>query len=100
MLKGALHLSDYVTKVMKRLSDQGMFPKVVLESCDQGMFPKVRSGFAGSLQLALASASLQLALAGVASLQELIPCVLPMVSSVTSSPALRSAPRTACFLVP
>ena len=26
VLKGALHLSDYVTKVMKRLSDQGMFP--------------------------------------------------------------------------
>ena len=32
VLNGALHLSDYVTKVMKRLSHQGVFPKVVLES--------------------------------------------------------------------
>jgi len=31
VLKGALHLSDYVTKVMKRLSDHSVDPKVVLE---------------------------------------------------------------------
>ena len=31
MLNGALHLSDYVTKVMKRHSDQSVDPKVVLE---------------------------------------------------------------------
>ena len=31
VLNGGLHLSDYVTKVMKRLSDQSVDPKVVLE---------------------------------------------------------------------
>ena len=31
VLNGALHHSDYVTKVMKRLSDQSVDPKVVLE---------------------------------------------------------------------
>ena len=31
VLNGALHLSDYVTKVMKRVSDQSVDPKVVLE---------------------------------------------------------------------
>jgi len=31
VLKGALHLTDYVTKVMKRLSDQSVDPKVMLE---------------------------------------------------------------------
>jgi hypothetical protein len=56
VLNGALHHSDYITKVMKRLTDPGMFPKVVLESAlhlsdyvtmvtkwlgDQGVFPKV-----------------------------------------------------------
>ena len=30
VLKGALHLTDYVTKVMERLSDEGVDPKVVL----------------------------------------------------------------------
>ena len=29
MLKGALHLTDYVTMVMKRLSGQNVNPKVV-----------------------------------------------------------------------
>ena len=31
VLNGASHLTDYVTKVMKRLSDQSVDPKVVLE---------------------------------------------------------------------
>ena len=31
VFNGGLHLSDYVTKVMKRLSDQSVDPKVVLE---------------------------------------------------------------------
>ena len=31
VIKGAWHLSDYVTKLMKRLSDQKVDPKVVLE---------------------------------------------------------------------
>jgi hypothetical protein len=31
VLNGALHLSDYVTKVMKRHSDQNVDPKVVLK---------------------------------------------------------------------
>ena len=31
VLNGALHLSDYVTKVMKRHSDQSVDPKVVLK---------------------------------------------------------------------
>ena len=31
VLHGALHLSDYVTQVMNRLSDQGVDPKVVLD---------------------------------------------------------------------
>ena len=31
VLNGELHLTDYVTKVMKRLSDQSVDPKVVLE---------------------------------------------------------------------
>ena len=31
VLKGALHLTDYVTQVMKRLSDDSVDPKVVLE---------------------------------------------------------------------
>ena len=31
VLNGAWHLSDYVTKVMKRLRDQSVDPKVVLE---------------------------------------------------------------------
>ncbi len=30
VLKGASHLTDYVTKVMERLSDEGVDPKVVL----------------------------------------------------------------------
>ena len=31
VLKGALHLTDYVTKVMEMLSDEGVDHKVVLE---------------------------------------------------------------------
>ena len=31
MLKGALHLTDYITQVMKRLSDESVDPKVVTE---------------------------------------------------------------------
>ena len=31
MLKGALHLTDYITQVMKRLSDESVDPKVVPE---------------------------------------------------------------------
>ena len=31
VLNDGLHLSDYVTEVMKRLSDQSVDPKVVLE---------------------------------------------------------------------
>ena len=32
VINGALHFADYVTKVMNRLSDQGVFPQVVLKS--------------------------------------------------------------------
>ena len=32
VINGALHCADYVTQVMNMLSDQGVFPKVVLES--------------------------------------------------------------------
>ena len=31
VLNGALHLTDYVTKMMNRLSDQSVDPKVVIE---------------------------------------------------------------------
>jgi hypothetical protein len=31
VLDGALHLSDYVTQVIKKLGDQSVDPKVVLE---------------------------------------------------------------------
>ena len=31
VLKGAVHLSDYVTKVVKKLIDQSVDPKTVLE---------------------------------------------------------------------
>ena len=36
MLHGALHLTDYITQVMKRLSDQSVEPKVVLDPASAG----------------------------------------------------------------